>query len=349
MTSGARRNFASIMTCLALGLGTGCQGGAGLDLGGLAPAEMPAGQGAPAVDETPPEDVEAVRAAYLATSRTSYLVLDGTLVGVVKNFTGGNVTGQVLVDTVGATGATLKHLGAVSYEDISFDIDTGTGKVFWQWVQETLARRFVRHGGSIVTLDLDLKEAERLDFFDAGIAEIGFPALDAASRASAPLKIKLRPSSTNLVAGSGATGPALPAATMPLVASNFRLVIPSLATNKVTRIDPFVVKVTVPPLRSTAAWTVTIPNLSLSVSAPFADWNAWAQDFIIKGNNSAAAEKTASLRLIAADLKTTLLTLDLTGLGIFHTAPDPASATVAVARELAAMYCEDAKLTTLPP
>jgi hypothetical protein len=297
----------------------------------------------------PADEVEATAAAVATTATAYYLTIDGTMVGAVKNFSGGNATAPILSAAVGTTGAVDKYLGAPTYEDISFDIDSGTGAVFWQWVSATLAKNFVRHSGSIISVDASLKEVERLNFVDAGLAEIGFPGFDAASKASAPVKIKLRPVSTEVLPGSGATAPALPVAKSALVASNYRLSIAGLTTTKVTKMAPFVVKITVPPPPpSTAKWVLTLPNVAFSVAGAVTDWNAWARDFIVRGNNGAAAEKTGTLRYLAADLTTTVLTVDFTGMGIFRTSADPASPAGTV-RLLAEMYAENAKLSSLPP
>jgi hypothetical protein len=335
------RPITSLVTLLALGAAA-VPGVVGCDADGNFIGN--AGEQTPAA----PEDVEVTSAAVSTTATSYFLVLDGTLVGPVKSFSGGNATAPVLTETVGTSGVPNKHLGAVSYEDIAFDIDSGTAAVFWQWVSATLARNFVRHNGSIVSLDVNLKEVERMNFFDAGISEIGFPGADPAVKTSAPLKIKLRPSTTQVVAGSGAAAPAMPAAKSALIESNFQLSISGLTTTKVVRMPPFVVTIAVPPLGSATRWVETIPNLSFSVAGVVTDWNAWAQDFIVHANNGPTAEKTGTLRYLAADLKTPILTLNFTGLGIFRTSADPASP-AGTNRLLAELYAEDARLSSLPP
>jgi hypothetical protein len=326
--------FAALLTLGAAGL----PGVVGCDAEGNLVGSLP---------DTTPSDVETTSSA-VATTATSYvLVLDGTVVGPVKSFSGGNASAPVITETIGGASTPVKRLGTVSYENISFDIDSGTAAVFWQWVNDTMSRRFAKRSGSIVSVDASLKEVERMNFFDAGLAEIAFPGFDAASKASAPFKIKLRPTTTQVVPGNGAAAPALPLAKTSLVASQYRLAISGLTTTKVMRMPPFVVNVTVPPTGSNA-WALSIPNVAFSVAGVVTDWNAWAQDFIVKGNNGAAAEKTGSLSYLAGDLKTIILTVDFTGMGVFRTSADPASPTGTV-RLLAEMYAENAKLSSLPP
>jgi hypothetical protein len=331
-----------MMTVLALGALAGCRDDGTIALEGIDPAAVEAAM-AQATPAAQTEDVETAQAAYLATTRSHYLMIDGVLIGAVNAFEGGNPVGTVITELVGVNATVTKRISAVTYEDISFEIDAGANRIFWQWVQDTLLKKVVRKSGTIVSYDLDLRETERLNFVDAGIAEIGFPALAAGAKTSAPLKIKIRPTTTSLTAGSGASAPPLPRSTGAFIGGNFALSIPSLVTSRIVRIDPFVVKVA----KSNGA--VTLPSLSLSVSAPFTDWKAWAQDFLVRGNNGPAAEKTGSLRLVAADLKTTLLTLDFTGLGIFRTSNDPTASTLPAARTNAEMYVEDARLTSYPP
>src|SRR5215216_2045558 len=63
----------------------------------------------------------------------------------------------------------------------------------------------VRKNGAIITADYEGKELSRLSFHNALITEIGFPALDASSKDTAKMSIKITPEYTRRQANSGAS------------------------------------------------------------------------------------------------------------------------------------------------
>ena len=67
----------------------------------------------------------------------------------------------------------------------------------------------------------------------------------------------------------------------------------------------------------------------------------WLEDFVVRGNNGQDREKVGVLEYLAPDMKSTLLSLNLFGLGIFRAAPDAVVAgSEQIRRTAVAMYCE---------
>ena len=65
-------------------------------------------------------------------------------------------------------------------------------KAFYEWIKACFDHKHSRNDGAIITADYDYKEVTRLNFFNALITEVGFPALDAASKDAAKMTHQVR-------------------------------------------------------------------------------------------------------------------------------------------------------------
>jgi hypothetical protein len=71
----------------------------------------------------------------------------------------------------------------------------------------------------------------------------------------------------------------------------------------------------------------------------------WFDDFVVKGNNSDDKERPGFLDLLAPDLKTILLRINFSHLGICGFAPEKAQAAADKIRQVKVeMYCEQMTL-----
>jgi hypothetical protein len=138
------------------------------------------------------------------------------------------------------------------------------------------------------------------------------------------------------------------------MAANFRLEIPGLDCTHVSRIESFTVKRKLVKVSSGGGGTpqlapgrLEIPNLRITLSElGIKDWLNWADDFIVKGNNSNAKEKTGTLSLLSANLKTELARVKFFNLGICRLAPEKTGAN-AIRRFVAELYCEQMEFKVL--
>jgi hypothetical protein len=189
------------------------------------------------------------------------------------------------------------------------------------------------------------------------VTEVAFPASDAASKERAAVTMRIAPESTEAVPGSGgAAGVAAKAATW--LAANFRLTIDGLDCTRVTAIAPVVVRQPVTGAATGAGRFAAVRPAALEVgdlvvTLPLSHaqtWSAWHEDFVIKGNAGPEHEKSATLELLAANHKDVLLTLTLSGLGIYRLVADAQPAeTEAIKRIRASMYCEQVAVTAPGP
>lgn len=278
------------------------------------------------------------------------LELEGSVVGYLHSYEGGNIYAEVITEPPGPDGIQKKHLGQPQYEDVRVQFGLSMGKELYEWIRSLLDKQVVTKNGSILTLDVNGKIIEEIQFVDALISEITFPAADGSSKEPAYLTVQITPEHTRRKAGSGQTPP-LPTrkAIKKWLPSNFRFELGNLPCKRVASIESFSIlqqvnRATVGEWRDFERQPghLEIPNLRVTLSAADApDWYAWFDEFVVMGNNTDDRELSGSLTWLGPDLKTELATLNLSHVGIFRLAPDQqASGSEAIRRVIADLYCE---------
>jgi hypothetical protein len=296
-------------------------------------------------------------AAHSYASALFALELDGVQAGFLEATEGGEAYGDVIEETVGPDLVVRKHLAGVRYSDIAIECGAGMTNDIYTWIADMLGRKATRKSGAIVALDYTYTERRRMTFSQALVTEVAFPPLDAASKDSAHLAVKITPEFTQRSSGSGAKqGASVTKGTQKQWRqSNFRLTIDGLDCTRVSRIESLavrqaVVEDAVGELRDylKQPYAVDVGDLVVTLPESHAqDWYAWHHDFVVQGNSSPPFEKTGKLQFLAANLKDVLIELTFKGLGIHRLAaerPEGAMAT-GISRVRASMYCEELTLT----
>ncbi|HEY3366575.1 MAG TPA: phage tail protein [Symbiobacteriaceae bacterium] len=285
---------------------------------------------------------------------TNYgLELDGVFAGWLYSAEGGGATSDVVVDKLGPDHIARKHIAGVKYEDITVAVGPGMSTAFYQWIKDSFDHKATRKNGAIITAEHNGNVLSRTAFTNALITEVGFPALDAASKDAAKMTIKFAPEYTRRVSATGkVAGISAKGDQKKWLPANFRLRIDGLddATSRVNSIEAIVVKQKVAenPVGEVRDFEVEptkleIPNLAFTVAESSADpLYAWLDDFVIQGNNGQDQEKTGSLEFLGPDLKEVLFRLDFQGLGIFKLTPDKLEAGAeSIRRVRAELYVEE--------
>jgi len=295
-------------------------------------------------------DAAESRRAYVAGKYE--LVLDQAGSGFVSSVAGGGATSDVVLEKVGPDHVVHKHLAGVKYEDVSVTCGAGMSKAFYGWIKDTLEEKSPRKNGAIQAMSFDYKEVGHVNFFNALITEVAFPALDAASRDGAQFMVTFAPERTMRAAPSNTQVANHEAGAIQKrwLASNFRFELAGVDATRVSKVEPIIVKQKVVDnptgeLRDAQREPahVEIPNLVLTVAEAGAqDWYKWHEDFVIKGNNSDAQEKAGAISYLSPDLKTTLFKLTLKHVGIVKVDPETAEAgSENVRRVKVELYVED--------
>src|SRR5215217_5081344 len=135
------------------------------------------------------------------------LELDGAVVGLPASAAGGDAVAEVVVTPAGPDGVRRKHLGSVRYTDIVLRCGVAMEKAFWSWLSDTLAGTSQPRDGALRLFGFDGRERERATFTGALITEIGWPALDGASRDPFQLTIRITAEHVRRDPGGGGAVP----------------------------------------------------------------------------------------------------------------------------------------------
>jgi hypothetical protein len=269
------------------------------------------------------------------TASKFYLELglaSGTAGTYVRRVEGGDPIADVVKDEKLAGGGLIpQHVANVKRTDIIADVRPNE---FTDLIRDFLQEKYTAVDGRLVGLDLTLKPTSQVGFSRAMLTGVDLPALDASSLESAYLTIHL--GSAGATAGAKAS-----------LVRNFSLTIPGLETKRVSRIEPLSISTKLTPDQiGVVRETTTQPGklgwgfLTVTFSAADApSWMAWRDDFLIKGNNTSAAEKSLVLTLLSSDLTTRLLELNGSGVGLVTLRRLPATGDVA-AKYQAQLYVE---------
>jgi phage tail-like protein len=128
---------------------------------------------------------------------------DRASAGFVSGIDGAHFKSDAITYQQGADFFVTKYAGRAKYDDITITVGAAMSPPFWKWVQSSLDGKPQRRNGALVGYDFDFHERTRRSFYSALIAEIGFPALDAASKNAASLSIKITPEYIEYKKGDG--------------------------------------------------------------------------------------------------------------------------------------------------
>jgi hypothetical protein len=270
-----------------------------------------------------------------ALPRRWFLMLEGVPCGFLASFSGGGPTADPLPDA-GSTGFVRKHLGPLRYEPITISFGLFMAPSLYAWIADAWNGKPERKKGSIVALGVGGKAVTALDFEDAFIVKTRLPGLDAAAKSAAAIGLTIQP---RLTRPGKASAPAqAPAGKQKQwLASNYMLQIEGLDCSRVSKIEPLVVAGTSP-----VDFPAPSVTLAASTQKPWADW---LEEFVVKGLNDDAHEKSGSIVYLAPNEKDQLGTVKLSNLGIFRLSPESAERRQeTIPRVVAELYCERIEL-----
>ena len=283
----------------------------------------------------------------------SMLELEGEVIPL-RSVEGGFPKADVILDPpIGVPPFVKKHVGPPRFQEIAIECPPAMPKSLSEWVTNTLSLNYLRKNGAVITTDINQVEQTRLQFNNAVMTEIGFPACEGASKDAGFLTIKFAPETTTPLAGKGSTITSK-SAQKPWLRSNFRLTIPGLDCTRVSKVDAFTVKQKVAQESvgqvhdfPKQPGQLEFPNLAITLAeASAGTFYAWFQDMVLRGKAGEESEKVGTLELLDPTLTTTLLTITFHHLGIFAFGPEKTTAGAEKIRTVKVeMYCEQIALT----
>jgi phage tail-like protein len=280
------------------------------------------------------------------------LELDGVKCGFVKSVSGGAISAEVINEPSGPDYFVKKHIGQPKYEDITLQIGMNMNKSVYEWIASIMTMNYQRKNGAIIYCDYNLNATKRLEFNNALITEVTFPACDGANKEPAYITLKIAPEYIRNTAASGKlTGGYGKIDQKVWLPSNFRFNIDNLGTanNKVNKVEAITIKQTVVTddigdardyLKEPGK--LEFPNIVITVAEvtaqPLVDWH---KSFVIEGNNDELQERSGYLELLSPNRQQVFIRLDFKNVGIFRQVPDKIEANAdAIKRLKAEFYCE---------
>lgn len=249
--------------------------------------------------------------------------------GFVTGIEGANFKADPVVYQRGADSLVTSYAGRAKYDDITITVGAAMSPLFWKWVSASLAGRPERRNGALVGYDFDFNERTRRSFFDGVIAEIGFPALDAASKNAATMSIKITPeyikydkASGNRLEGGGQAQDQMKKQKMWLT-SNFRFSLDRFKNTDSLRnvkVEAFTVKQNVldNPVGSEKYARKEFGRLDLpQIVATFPEsqmktWMEWWDESVAQGNRK-DKQTNGVITYYASDQKTELMHVEISG------------------------------------
>jgi tail tube protein gp19 len=150
----------------------------------------------------PKQETPIIKRVYSAS--TFQLELgDKDTVGFLKSVEGGGFKTEHIVYQGGNGFPISKQLGKTKLEDIKLQVGMAMSEVFYTWIEGFFSGNTVRKHGAIVAADFQYVERARRQFYEALIAEVGFPALDASNKNPCYMNVTLTPERVEYVKGSG--------------------------------------------------------------------------------------------------------------------------------------------------
>ena len=273
-------------------------------------------------------------------SKRLLLSIDGQ-VGPLNSVQGGYVTGEVVRERPGPGPFVKKHLATIRYEDVVITAGFALPGAFYDWISATWDGHWPSRAVSII--ETAPGDSEERQYLDARIVETIVPALDGSAGDAGYLTVRIAPERV-LVAdpSGGAVRDHSKQSGKRWHVSDFRLEIDGLDCTNVRRIDSFAVR-SAPTADDTGdhrepqkqPGVLDFPDLSITIARTSArSWLDWHDDFVVKGNNGQAREKSGSLVLLSRKKKCEVARVDLFNLGVYRVAPDRSGDVTA------RLYCE---------
>lgn len=281
------------------------------------------------------------------------LTLGGVQAGFLKSVDGGDITAEVVQEAHDPTSTYFfkKHIASVKYEDFAVEVDFSLADAVYDWIAATWTGRHYRKDGSIIICDSDFNAISEQQFFHASLSEVTIPTCDALAKNPVPMQLKFSPEITRMNKGGGRVsfldkGKLGQKQWSP---SNFRLEIDGLDCTRVVSVGSFTVKqiLSTHNVGETRDYEkiskgIEFPNLKITLpEMATQSWQAWFEDFVVRGHNGDAQEKGGALVFLGADRKAELARITFFNLGIFRLGADKAQAGSDQTRTVTAeLYCQ---------
>lgn len=240
--------------------------------------------------------------------------------------------GSIKADSVDMPAAsdyiTKKSIGNVEYTSCSVTIGMSDCRQQIEWISSIWNKNVMEQSGAIILSDHNFKERRRAEFTNALIEEVKWDDCDANNNKKPyQMTYKFAPESLKFLSGSGAQIKGdLGAKQKAWNPGNFRVKLGGLPCERITKVSGLSVTSEVAkeyhgqfrtPLRHCS--NIKFGDVTFEVSGDekaFTEWNKWATLTLQDGVCQESEELTCTIEWLSPDLKTTLGTMTLMGVGL---------------------------------
>lgn len=284
--------------------------------------------------------------------------LAGKAAGLLHKAVGGRARGKLQPAGPSGGGPGQARPGGqvlgVIHTPLQVEFGVGMSREFLDWITGSLAGSGAEKDGAVLEMDQDFNVLHQREQMQLLLTGLKLPTLDAkVAKTAFNVAAELTPEFTRTVKASGKYALHAKVARAPLC-SNFEVAVGGEPLKFATSVEfpEFKTKLAEEqrgmqriPSRQVAdyGWA---GDFVVKVAAGHAEWlQAWFDSFVLQGKCTEADERTATVNVLAQDLKTKVVEIALEGLGIHQLEPDEASQAGADSARLlvARMYCS--KLT----
>lgn len=241
----------------------------------------------------------------------------------VFGFAGGEPVAQYLTGAVALDGILPKRVSGYHYQDIVFHYLPIPKAAINAWLVDCLRGKASSANGHMVVQPAMNLPSSGLSITNAFVKEIVFPEADSATGSPTAIRITLAVQRTNRSDGNYTNVPMTHIDPFGSLRKGvFSIDIAGIVLNEVSRIEPVTYSATLIPAPQGGGYQGAVPKKlsTLRIQLPearAADLYGWHNDFVMKGLNGDAHERTGMIRWMSSQVPSQpILSLKLSGLGI---------------------------------
>jgi hypothetical protein len=239
----------------------------------------------------------------------------------LKSVDGGHLKANAVIEPIGGHNQQIKSVSTMDIEPFTIDFGISGSKDIFNWVRQSIDKKYVRRNGCITHANFDLQRTYEHEFFDALITEMTFPALDGAAKDTSYLKLKIQPERTaeRKIPPGAKINPTGGVKQKLWTANSFRFTIDGVAgTEYSNKIEAFTIKQNIkkhytgedrfPRIEPTK---FEYPHIVGTLGLDYADdLLKWHKDYLHKGMSEPAAQRSGAIEYLAPNKKDVLFRID---------------------------------------
>ncbi len=240
------------------------------------------------------------------------ITLGGSAPGYCRKIDLGKLSNEIITHNLGGTIRQKKHAGKMKHDPITIEVGVGMGKELYTWIKNSFDGKHQRMDGEVLIADHDYKVMRRMEFVNALVTEVGFPALDAGGKDACYFTVKFQPETVRYSDGGGNIGSVKIGEKQKVwINNNFRFDAAGLETKHLKKVDALkwtqkvqehaVGEFIESQYEGTAAEAGDI-KLTMATTS-YKPWYDWAKAWFFEGQKDETKEKAMGLDILAQDAK----------------------------------------------